>query len=65
MTCVYHLLIDSIKQLWSKQAQVVLECLHLVLGLVGPVAVPQHLAQLAVFIGQLVDAIEVRVQAKS
>ena len=64
MTRVHHLLIDSAKQLWRKQARVVLECLHLVPGLAGPVAVTRHLAQFAVFIGQLVDPVEVRIQAK-
>src|SRR5450759_3215992 len=64
MTGVYHLLIDAIQELRSKQAQVVFERLHLVFGLVGPVAVPQHLTQLAVFIGELVDPVKVRVQPK-
>ena len=60
-----HLLIDPIQQLRSKQAQVVLERLHLVHGRVGPVAVTQHLAQRAVLIGKFVDPVEVRIQAQS
>ena len=61
----HHFLIDPIEQLRRKQHQVILECLQLVLRLVGPVAVAQHLAQRAVLIGQFLNAVVVRIQAKA
>ena len=64
MTGIYHLLIDAIQELRSKQAQVVFERLHLVFGLVGPVTVAQHLAQRVMMIRQFVDPIKVRIQSK-
>ncbi len=59
-----HLLIDAIKDLGREQAKVVLERLQLVLRLVGPVAVTQHLTQRAVLIDQVVDAVVVGIQAQ-
>ena len=65
MTGIDHRLIDLIQQLRRKQAKVVLERLHLVLALVGPVAVTQKLAQRTVLIRQFVDPIEVGIQAQA
>ena len=65
MAGAHYLLIDSIQQFRCKQAQVVFERLHFVLGLVRPVAVPQHLAQRVVLICQFVNPVEVRIQAQS
>ena len=56
------LLIDAVEQLGSKEAQVVLERLQLVLSLVAPVAVTEHLAQRGVLVGQLVNAVVVGVE---
>ena len=61
----HHLLIDAIEDLWREQAQVVLERLQLVLRLVAPVAVTQHLTQRAVLIGQFLNSVVVGIQAQS
>lgn len=64
MACPDHLLIDPIEDLGREQAQVVLERLQLVLRLVGPVAVAQHLTQGGVLVRQLLDTVVVGVQTE-
>ena len=61
----HDFLIDPIEQLRGEQAQIVLERLQLVLGLVVPVAVPQHLPQRAMLIGQLLNPIIVSIQTQA
>lgn len=65
MPSINHRLIDAIKEFRREQAQVVFECLRLVLGLIRPVAMAQHLAQGAVLIGQFMNAVKVSIQAKT
>ena len=55
-------LVDPFQHLGREQAQVVLERLHVPLGLIAPVAVPEHLAHRAVLVGQLGGAVIVRIQ---
>ena len=64
MPRAHHLLIDAIQDLGREQPQVVLERLQLVLRRVGPVAVPQHLTQRAVLIGEFLDTVVVGIQAQ-
>ena len=65
MARIDHRLIDAIQKLRCKQAKIVFERLCLVFGLIGPVAVAQHLAQRAVLIGQFMNPIEVGIQTKA
>ena len=58
-------MIDAIQDLRREQAKVVLERLQLVLRLVGPLSVTQHLAQCAVLIGQFLNTVVVGIQAQS
>ena len=65
MPCTHHFLIDPIQDVRGKQPQVVLEGLQLIVGRVRPVAVPEHLAQRAVLVGQLLDAVIIRVEPQA
>jgi len=60
-----HLLVDPIQQLGGEQAQVVLQRLQVVAGVIGPIAVAEHLAQCAVLVGQLVNPVDVGVQSQT
>ena len=62
MPSAHHLLVDPIENLRGEQPQVVLDRLQFVSGLVRPVAVAEHLAQRAVLVGQLMDAVVVGVE---
>ena len=60
-----HHLVDALEHLGGEQAQVVFERLHAPARLIGPVAVPEHLPNGAMGIGQLLDAIIVGVQPQA
>ena len=57
-----HFLVDPVEDLGGEQTQIVLERLQRVARLVGPIAVPQHLANRRMLIGQFLDAVVVRIQ---
>jgi hypothetical protein len=60
-----HFLIDPIQELGGEQAQVVLERLQVVTALIVPAAVPEHLADGGVLVGQLVNAVVVGIQPQA
>jgi hypothetical protein len=65
MPRIDHRLIDAIQDFGGEQLQAAPERLQFVLRLVRPIAVAEHLAQCAVLVGQLLDAVEVGVQPQT
>ena len=62
MSRSHHFLVDPIQHLGGEQAQVVLQRLETVAGVIGPIAVAEHLADGGVLVGQFLDSIIVGVQ---
>ena len=60
----HHLLVDPLQNLRREQAQVVLQRLQLVIRLIVPVAVPQHVADGFVLVGQILNPVVVGVQSQ-
>ena len=60
-----HFLVDLVKQFRGEQHQVVFDALQGIASVVAPVAVPQHLPDSAVLVGQFMDAVIVGVQTEA
>ena len=64
MAGCHHFLIDSVKNLWCKESEIVFDRIEGIHRLIKPTTVTEHFADRFVLVGQFVDPVVVNIKSK-